>query len=140
MIFVPADLGARDGGPTPAGPKSSLLESEAFRKICPPPLAVLLARVDTSCPVRVPPASGSFVPSATVMSEDPLKATPLMFLEVWSVVAVVEFPARAPEKFAAVSVPAPLRVAAIEVPAYHLNWAVELGTDNQSVLVSVPRP
>ena len=44
-----------------------------------------------------------------------------MFLEVWSVVAVVEFPVRAPEKFAAVSVPAPLKVAAIEVPAYHLN-------------------
>ena len=122
------------------GPKSSLLEPEAFRKICPPPLAGLLARVDTSCPVRVPPEVGSFVPSATEMSEDPSKANPLMFLEVWSVVAVVEFPVRAPEKFAAVSVPAPLRVATTEVPAYRLSWALELGTDVQSVFASTPSP
>ena len=78
MIFVPTDLGARVGGPTPTGPKSSLLESEAFRKIWPPPLAASLALVETSCPVRVPPEVGSFVESATVMFADPLKATPLI--------------------------------------------------------------
>ena len=64
----------------------------------------------------------------------------MVVLEVWSVVAVVEFPATAPEKLAAVSVPAPLRVAATEVPPYHLKFAVELGTDAQSVLASIPRP
>ena len=74
------------------------------------------------------------------MSEDPLNETPLTFLEVWRVLAVVEFPVRAPGKFAAVSTPAPLRVATTEVPAYHLNWAVELGTDVHKMLVSTPSP
>ena len=95
MIFVPTDLGARVGGPTPAGPKCSLLESEAFRKIWPPPLAASLALVVASCPVRVPPEVGSFVESATVMFAEPLNATPLIVLEFRSVVAVLAFPVRA---------------------------------------------
>jgi hypothetical protein len=76
-----------------------------------------LALVETSWPVRVPPAVGSFLESATTMFAEPLNATPLIVLEVWSVVAVVVFPASAPEKFAAVRVPAPLRVAKIAAPA-----------------------
>ena len=69
-----------------------------------------------------------------------MNAAPSIVLEVWSVVAVVAFPARAPEKFAAVSVPAPLRVATAAALAYYLNWAVELGTLAHRVLVSTPRP
>ena len=74
------------------------------------------------------------------MSELPLKETPLIALEVWSAVAVLAFPVRAPEKFVAVSVPAPLRVAASEGPPYHLNWADELGTLLHRALDSMPSP
>ena len=80
----------------PTRPNSSLFESAAFKQTCPPPLAVLLARVETSWPVTVPPARGNLVPSATVMSALPLKATPLMFREVWMVLAVVEFHSELP--------------------------------------------
>ena len=80
-----------------------------------------MALVETSWPVRVPPASASLVESATVMFADPLKAIPLMVLEVCKVVAEVAFPAKAHERFATVMVPAPLRVAKAVAPAYHLN-------------------
>ena len=40
----------------------------------------------------VPPTRGSLVPSATVMSALPLKPTPLMFLDVCKVLAVVALP------------------------------------------------
>ena len=79
------------------------------------------------------------VPSAIVMSELPLKATPLIALEVWRAVAVLAFSVRAPEKFAAVSVPAPLKVATTELFAYHLNWAAEVGTEDQKVPASTPK-
>ena len=138
--FVPADLVVSDGRPRPTLEKSMRLPDAPLRKIWAVPSAALLARVETSCPVRVPPARGSFVESATVMSELPLKATPLIALEVWSAVAVLAFPVRAPEKLVAVSVPAPLRVAASVAPPYHLNWAVELGADAQSVFASAPWP
>ena len=123
----------------PTEPNSSLFESVAFKKICPPPLAVSLALVETSCPVNVPPAVGSFVPSATVMFALPLKTTPLMVLEVCKVVAVVALPERAPEKVAAVRVPAPLRVATTELFAYHLNWAADVGTEDQKTPASTPK-
>jgi hypothetical protein len=42
---------------------------------------------------------------ATVISAEPLKDTPPMFLAVWRVVAVVALPERAPEKVVAVTVP-----------------------------------
>ena len=116
--MVPTDLLPVVGAPAPVGPKSIRSESTPLRKICPPPSAASLALVETSCPARVPPEVGSFVESATVMFADPLSATPLIVLEVWSVVAVVEFPAKAREKLAAVSVPAPLRIAATDVPPY----------------------
>ena len=104
-------------------------------------MAVLLALVETSWPVRVPPDVGSFVESATVMFADPLNATPLIVLEVWSVVAVVEFPAKAPEKLAAVSVPVPLRVASCVVPPCQANWRGEPeGTLPQRVYASTPMP
>jgi hypothetical protein len=63
----------------------------------------------------------------------------LIVLEVWSVVAVVEFPVSAPEKFAAVSVPAPLRVATTELFAYHLYWAADVGTEDQKTPASTPK-
>jgi hypothetical protein len=66
-----------------------------LRKIWAVPSAALLALVEISCPVRVPPAKGSLVPSAIVMSALPLKETPLMALEVWRAVAVLAFPVRA---------------------------------------------
>ena len=124
----------------PTEPNSSLFESVAFKKICPAPLALSLALVEISCPVNVPPVVGSFVPSATVMFALPLKDTPLMVLEVCKVVAVVALPERAPEKVAAVRVPAPLRVATTDVPAHHLHCAVESGTLVHRVQVSTPSP
>ena len=54
-------------------------------------------------------------------------------------VSVVEFPVSAPEKFAAVSVPAPLRVATTELFAYHLNWAADVGTEDQKTPASTPK-
>ena len=119
--MVPADLVVVVGAPTPGVAKSMRFPVVPLRKIWADPSAALLALVETSCPVRVPPASGSLVPSAIVMSELPPNETPLIALEVWRAVAVLAFPVRAPEKFAAVSVPAPLRVAATEAPPYHLN-------------------
>ena len=136
--MVPADLVGVAGGAPPTAAKSIRFPLAPLRKIWAAPSAALLALVEISCPVRVPPARGSFVASATVMFADPLKATPLIVLEVWSAVAVAAFPVRAPEKFAAVSVPAPLRVAASVVPPYHLNWADELGTLLHMALDSMP--
>ena len=111
-----------------------------LRKIWAVPPTALLALVETNCPARVPPVSGSLVPSAIVMSELPLNETPLIALEVWSAVAVLAFPVRAQEKFVAVSVPAPLRVAASVAPPYYLNWADELGTLLHMALDSTPSP
>ena len=71
------------------------LPDAPLRKIWAAPLAASLALVEMSCPVRVPPASGSLVPSAIVMSELPLEETPLIALEVWRAVAVLAFPVRA---------------------------------------------
>ena len=99
-----------------------------------------MALVETSCPVSVPPAVGSFVPSATVMFALPVKATPLMVLEVCNVVAVVALPEGAPEKVAAVRVPAPDRDATIVVPAYHLNCPAESGALVQRIPDSAPKP
>ena len=62
-----------------------------------------------------------------------------MVLEVCNVVAVVALPERAPEKVAAVKVPAPLRVATIELFAYHLNWAADVGTEDQKTPASTPK-
>ena len=72
--------------------------------------------VEISCPVMVPPAVGSFVSSATVMSALPSSATLLMLLAVCNVVAVDALPLRAPVKVDAVRLPAPVNVATAVVP------------------------
>jgi len=62
-------------------------------------LPTLVAPV--SCPVSVPPASGNFVASATVIAAVPSKFTPLMARAVANAVAVEALPVSA-----AVTVPA----------------------------------
>ena len=99
--MVPADLVGVAGGAPPTAEKSMRFPLAPLRKIWAVPSAALLALVEISCPVRVPPASGSLVPSATVMSALPLNDTPLMFLDVCKVLAAVALPLSA-----AVTVPA----------------------------------
>ena len=53
-------------------------------------------------PVKVPAAAG------TVMSVEPLKGMPLIFLAVCNTVAVAALPLKAPLKVAAVIVPVPV--------------------------------
>ena len=98
---MPTDLLVVVGPPTPVAPKSMRFPLAPLMKIWQVPSAALLALVEISCPVRVPPASGSLVPSATVMSALPLNDTPLVFLDVCKVLAVVALPLNA-----AVMVPA----------------------------------
>ena len=62
-----------------------------------------------------------------------------MVLEVCKVVAVVALPEIAPERVAAVRVPAPDRDATNVVPAYHLYCAVESGTLVQKIPASTPK-
>ena len=93
--MVPTDLVGVAGGAPPTTEKSMRLPLAPLRKIWAVPSMALLALVEISCPVRVPPASGSLVPSAIVMSELPLSETPLIALEVWRAVAVLAFPVRA---------------------------------------------
>ena len=80
-----------------------------------------MALVETSCPVIVPPARGSLVPSATVMSALPSNATLLMLLAVCNLVAVDALRLSAPVKVDAVRLPVPVSVATAVAPAYHLK-------------------
>ena len=97
--MVPADLVVNDGAASPLMLKSILLAFAPFKKswACPSPPDL----VETTWPVIVPPVSGSLVPSASVISPLPSNATPLMFLDVCKVLAVVALPLSA-----AVMVPA----------------------------------
>jgi hypothetical protein len=83
-------------------------------------------------PERVPAAA------VTVMSAEPLKATPLMFREVARVVAVDALPVRAPTKEVDVTEERPARV--VEVPPRAMDVLPIVTASVVSATVAVPEP